>query len=398
MDIIKNLKSRFDSVQCDFLIAIATIFLPFYITVVIHAIIFFKWIKQGEVKKGYEETKRSKYIIFFSALIFLTSVFYQNWPGAGVSLGYLMLYSMTLVYRRHASEELFDTMLNLVIGLSVFASVWAIIEYIFILRQFDLEGWYLVVFNAPQYRTNAMFFNANYYAMMIEFFVAICFYKFLKYTHNHGFMNHIKEIVIIGLITLLNLFCLYLTGCRTAWPALAGGLAIMLLFNRNYKSFGGICAVGAAGVGFFIAKPQYIPRMSNIVKYLGVRKHIWEVAIQNIKTHFLFGEGPMTYWHIYAQYSGHPTQHSHNIFIDPVLCFGIIGLLVIAPFFIENIKRLYRLLRTKCNPTLIALIVGYIVMIYIHGLLDYTIFFVSTGFLFAMIVSSFDIYRKEIDQ
>ena len=211
MDIIKNLKSRFDSVQCDFLIAIAAIFLPFYITVVIHAIIFFKWIKQGEVKKGYEETKRSKYIIFFSALIFLTSVFYQNWPGAGVSLGYLMLYSMTLVYRRHASEELFDTMLNIVIGLSVFAAVWAIIEYIFILRQFDLEGWYLVVFNAPQYRTNAMFFNANYYAMMIEFFVAICFYKFLKYTHNHGFMNHIKEIVIIGLISLLNLFCLYLT-------------------------------------------------------------------------------------------------------------------------------------------------------------------------------------------
>ena len=50
MDIIKNLKSRFDSVQCDFLIAIAAIFLPFYITVVIHAIIFFKWIKQGEVK------------------------------------------------------------------------------------------------------------------------------------------------------------------------------------------------------------------------------------------------------------------------------------------------------------------------------------------------------------
>ena len=71
---------------------------------------------------------------------------------------------------------------------------------------------------------------------------------------------------------------------------------------------------------------------------------------------------------------------------------------MIAPFFIENIKRLYRLSRKKCNPTLVALIVGYIVMIYIHGLLDYTIFFVSTGFLFAMIVSSFDIYRKEIDQ
>ena len=177
MNIIKDLRSRFDSVQCDFLIAVAAIFLPFYITAVIHAIIFFKWIKQGEVKKGYEDIKRSRYILIFSGLIFLTSLFYQNWPGAGVSLGYLMLYSMTLVYRRHASKDLFETMLNIVIGLSVFAAIWAIIEYVMILRQFDLEGWYLVVFNAPQYRTNAMFFNANYYAMMIEFFVAICFYK-----------------------------------------------------------------------------------------------------------------------------------------------------------------------------------------------------------------------------
>ena len=70
MDIIKNLKSRFDSVQCDFLIAIAAIFLPFYITVVIHAIIFFKWIKQGEVKKGYEETKQIYY--------FLLSTYFLN--------------------------------------------------------------------------------------------------------------------------------------------------------------------------------------------------------------------------------------------------------------------------------------------------------------------------------
>lgn len=121
-------------------------------------------------------------------------------------------------------------------------------------------------------RTNAMFFNANYYAMMIEFFVAICFYKFLKYTHNHGFMDHIKEIVTIGLITLLNLFCLYLTGCRTAWPALAGGLAIMLLFNRNYKSFGSICAVGAARCWFLYCETSIYSTYEQYCEVLRCKK------------------------------------------------------------------------------------------------------------------------------
>ena len=59
MDIIKNLKSRFDSVQCDFLIAIAAIFLPFYVTVVIHAIIFFKWIKQHLHIKAFYGTSQN---------------------------------------------------------------------------------------------------------------------------------------------------------------------------------------------------------------------------------------------------------------------------------------------------------------------------------------------------
>ena len=68
MDIIKNLKSRFDSVQCDFLIAIAAIFLPFYITVVIHAIIFFKWIKQGEVKKVMKKQNEANILFSFQHL------------------------------------------------------------------------------------------------------------------------------------------------------------------------------------------------------------------------------------------------------------------------------------------------------------------------------------------
>ena len=101
--------------------------------------------------------------------------------------------------------------------------------------------------------------------------------------------------------------------------------------------------------------------------------------------------------HIWKQYNGHNTQHAHNIFLDPPLSFGIVGILMILPYFISCIKRTYITYKLHKNDTLVALIIGLIVMTYIHGLLDYTIFFIQTSFTLFMVISSFDIYREEID-
>jgi len=126
--------------------------------------------------------------------------------------------------------------------------------------------------------------------------------------------------------------------------------------------------------------------------------NIWRVALLNIKTHPLFGEGPMTYWHIYKNYPhAHPTQHAHNVYIDPVLSFGIVGIATIAPYFVASTKRLHKLHKLGCNDNLVGLIVGFILMTLIHGCLDYTIFFVQTSVLFLIIIGSFDAYKKEID-
>ena len=127
------------------------------------------------------------------------------------------------------------------------------------------------------------------------------------------------------------------------------------------------------------------------------RQNIWEVAIANIKTHPLFGEGPMTYMHIYPLYNGHPTEHAHSIYLDPLLCFGVVGIAVILPYIISNIKKLYHLWKLDLNKNLVALIVAFTVMIFVHGTMDYTIFFVQTGFLFLIVASSFDIYKESLD-
>lgn len=370
-------------------------FLPFYITLIVHAIELIILLKRGELVEAYKNTKASYFILFFCALLAIVSLFYQNYLGILVTVGILMLGSFAVYYRQHISAESFEFFMDTTLILSLVAALVAIIQYFIILHRFNIDGFELIIFNTPKNRVDSFYFNANYYAMMIEFWVGIAFYKILRLTQEEHV--NFKKIGGYCIIILINLFTLVLSGCRTAWPAMLAGLAIMLLFAHFYKLFGLIAAGGMASAGFLFTHKSYIPRASNITKYLGVRQKIWRAAIASIKDHPLFGEGPLTYMHIWKQYNGHNTQHAHNIFLDPPLSFGIVGILMILPYFISCIKRTYITYKLHKNDTLVALIIGLIVMTYIHGLLDYTIFFIQTSFTLFMVISSFDIYREEID-
>lgn len=370
-------------------------FLPFYITLIIHAIELIILLKRGELVEAYKNTKASYFILFFCALLAIVSLFYQNYLGILVTVGILMLGSFAVYYRQHISAESFEFFMDTTLILSLVAALVAIIQYFIILHRFNIDGFELIIFNTPKNRVDSFYFNANYYAMMIEFWVGIAFYKILRLTQEEHV--NFKKIGGYCIIILINLFTLVLSGCRTAWPAMLAGLAIMLLFAHFYKLFGLIVAGGMASAGFLFTHKSYIPRASNITKYLGVRQKIWRAALASIKDHPLFGEGPLTYMHIWKQYNGHNTQHAHNIFLDPPLSFGIVGILLILPYFISCIKRTYITYKLHKNDTLVALIIGLIVMTYIHGLLDYTIFFIQTSFTLFIVISSFDIYRGEID-
>ncbi|MCD7808463.1 MAG: O-antigen ligase family protein, partial [Erysipelotrichaceae bacterium] len=297
-----------------------------------------------------------------------------------------------LFYRVYITNELFDFITDLLVVLSVFAAFYGLIEYIGILNNYEINQFEVIIFNSPQDRVNSVFFNANYYAMMIEFFVCLIFYKILKLKDP---WHHLNYLIYYIFATILNLFLLVLTACRTAWPALAVGIIVMLILDRHYKTCSAIFAGVIALCGYFVFNPEKFPRFDNIIAYFKTREKIWSTAIANIKTHPLFGEGPMTYMHIYEQYNGHPTQHAHSVYLDPLLCFGVVGLATIAPYVISMLKGIYRLFSRKQDLELFALIIAYIVIVLIHGTMDYTIFFVQTVFLFLLICSSYEIYANE---
>lgn len=361
------------------------------------AVIIFLTIRlamKGEIQQAYKETENSKYILIFTALSFVISCLYQNWLGAICSIGLSVFLSFILYYRKHIDKNLFEFITDLIVVLSFFAAIYGFIEYIGILDRMGIEEFEIIFFNKPKDRINSFYFNANYYAMMIEFFVLIAFYKLLQVKNIWKNFQHIMKLLTI---IALNLLALVLTACRTAWPALAAGILVVLILDKRYKTCGLLFIGFICVLIYFMMNPSQFPRVDNIVSYFFTRTDIWEVAIQNIKTHPLFGEGPMTYMHIYEKYNGHPTQHAHSIYLDPILCFGIVGLTTIVPYVYSNIKKLYKLWKSRLNKTFVALVVSFTVMILVHGMMDYTIFFIQTGFLYLLIASSFDVYKQELN-
>ena len=390
---VQYLKTHFTHHQTYIIVAVFSMFLPFYMCGGILIFLTLRLLWKGEIQEAYRQIPKSRFIIYFSLLSAIVSLFYQNYYGFVCSIGILVILSFVLYYRIHIDSRLFEYITNCIIVLSIFAALYGLIEYIGILNSYNIDQFEIMIFNRPQDRINSVFFNANYYAMMIEFFVCLTFYKILKIKDiKLEWKKFIYYVAVIG----LNLFVLLLTACRTAWPALAGGILIMLIVDKHYKTCACILALVIVACIYFLLNPSKFPRVDNIVAYFMTRAGIWEVAIQNIITHPLFGEGPMTYMHIYPLYHGHPTEHAHSIYLDPLLCFGIVGLLTIAPYIYSNIQRLYRLWKLKVDKTLVALIVSFTVMIFIHGILDYTIFFVQTGFLYLLIASSFDVHKHAL--
>lgn len=369
-------------------------FLPFYMCATVLLLLLARLLMKGEIQEAYRQIPASRYILLFCGLAFIVSLFYQNYLGALCSVGILAILSFVLYYRIHITPKVFDFMTNCIIVMSVFAAIYGLIEYMGILNSKNIDFFELIIYNRPQDRINSFFFNANYYAMMIEFFVCITFYKILKLKNiKVEFQRFFYYLCVIA----LNLFLLILTGCRTAWPTLAAGILVMLIIDHHYKTCLCIFLCVMFACLYFLLNPSQFPRVDNIVSYFLTRSDIWSVAIANIKTHLLFGEGPMTYMHIYPLYNGHPTEHAHSIYLDPILCFGIIGIATIVPYVHSNVKRLHKLWKKNIDSTLVALIVSFTVMVLVHGTMDYTIFFVQTGFLYLLIASSFDVYSERLD-
>ena len=386
MQFIHSLKERFSKEQLMIIATALSLSTPFYICVPFLLLETLYLLYTKKIISAFKSTPTSKYLVIFMSLTLIVSLFYQNWIGVGCVVLIFIFVSLMLYYRKYINVEVFEFILDMLIALSILWAIYGLYEQMQILQRLGYDHFTLKVFSRRENRLNSVFFNANYYAMMIEFIIMMIGYKLFG-------TKNIKKQIYYFIVAGINFFLLYMTGCRTAFIATAVAVLVFLIINKNYRICMLIAIICIIGCIYFAINPQQFPRVEKLIDNFTVRKKIWHAAIEGIKAHPLFGQGPMTYMMIFEKYNGHVTQHAHSVYLDPVLSFGIIGIATLVPYIVDNCKRLFEVYKKRLNLRYVALVTACIVAILLHGLLDYTIFWVHTGLLFLMIASSFDMFN-----
>lgn len=370
------------------MIVAGTIFLPFYCSLVAVVATLVYLFATKKMIPIINQVPHSMYVIVFCFLTIVVSLIYGNMLGAVCGVGLLAVFLFALFFRATITSRLFEFIVDFSCIASLVCFFWALLEYQNIIQSMGYEVFKMQIEDDPLFRVNSSFFNANYYAMMIEFMILMCVYKMSA-------AKNLRRIVFYVVTIGCNMFALYLSGCRTAWAPFIITIPLMFYLNKQ-KPFLRVtlAALVIAGVALLI-KPELFPRMDTFIPYLDTRIDIWQAAMRGIGEHPLFGQGSLTYFFTYELYGGPMTQHAHSVILDPLLSFGIVGVALLARYFWDNAREIWHLYRDHLNIRLFSLILATILTVLIHGMMDYTVFWVQTGQLFLIIIGTSSIYVKK---
>ena len=290
-------------------------------------------------------------------------------------------------YRKSITKNTFEKMCDLVIILSIFAAIYGLYQFNQISIANGRTFLEFHIFNSPKRRITSTFMNANIYAMVIDFVCVMCMYRFVK---NDNILCKIGYVIV----ALFNFFVLYLTGSRTALLPFVLIFPIFLYCVRWKKLFITSIVLELCVCGLVFLKPSLIPRMSDMSTFAS-RIKIWKTAFICISMYPLFGWGPQTYKKFYPLVNGHKAPHAHNIYIDSILSYGVIGtILVLCYTFVLN-KEIFTSNTRKENPALFGMMMCFIAIVLIYGLLDCTLNIVATGTLCFIILNSACMYKEK---
>lgn len=383
----------------------ASLFLPYPITVAVVVIMGIYILVKSNFRTTLKSVRRSYLLMLFGIYLLLVSLIFGNYLGALLSVGMILLFIDVIHYRRYIHKEMFDIIIDVMIILSIASVIASIFEQFYYLNTVEKMTGFFDIQNKPEHRVHAFFFNANYYSMMIVFVEMFCVYRFMT-------VNKLQKRLLYTAAGLVNLFALFLTGGRIAWLCMALGLLVMIVTNKWYKTFIAACLGIGGGVAILATKPGLIPRLASKGLDLGRRARIYEAAGMMIEDTWLFGHGPLTYFNLYdgyyddyvARYGseqlnklGISAPHSHSMFLEPWVSFGVIGTAIIGWYLVSQMRRVFRLFTRGSDRAVGSLILGCVVMTLAFCIIDFPIFWVQTGGLFLILLGSTEMFKKDVE-
>ena len=369
---LQHTKARIGANGLLMLALTVSVFMPFYITLacmVLTAII-------AVIKKPFRKAIfLNPYNLFIMSIMVygaIVSSIYSNLIGVFYALIFLLALLVMFYGKYIMTRDLFDMMMDTACFTSVLCVPVALIQMIWF-------SWITVDGRPP-----ATFTNANYYGMMIEFVVIICMYRI--FTNPNIKMRK----WYVGVI-LVNLVGLYLSASMSSCMTLFLTMLIYLMVKGKYRSAVTVLFLLVALTAMILLSGQVFPRMDTTTSIFRVRIDVWSTALKGIADHPLFGMGPGAYRLIWEAHQGFQTFHAHNLFLDTLLNFGIIGGCALFFYMLLQIKLLMRQFQYPSRKNRNILILVMLAAVLIHGCTDVTIFWVQTGMLFLLVYTAIGI-------
>lgn len=366
---------------------ILSIFLPFYLFVVVFCLYIISLIFTGDMKSILQKMGEHSMLLLFLGYSTVISILAQNWMGLVASVGMFLFTIFFLHYQSILSHKFFRLILQLVLFGSVLSAAFASLEHFQIVKKFNyaflspnMQVWH-------QNRAEVTFFNPNYYGIICCFCIMIAFYLFTTTK-----LNWLKVFCVIA--GFVNLFGLNFTQNRTAFPAIIAG-AIIYLFTtiKNWKAFWLSIGVFAIGLSFLFSSDLGV-RMGTLDSSMEERISIWDAGMALFKQNPFWGEGPLTYMHSYPRIHAPYHEHAHSLYIDTILSYGIVGTILLVLSSVAPVRLMMDMSQESGKRPIIGLYLSFLTVVAVHGIFDLALFWIQSGFIFLLVMCSIPLEHR----
>lgn len=370
---------------------ILSIFLPFYLFVVIFISYLLWLVYTGEMKGILKRLSQHPILLFFIAYSTAISLLAQNVMGVVSSVAMFLFAIFFYYYQAQLTPKFFRLTIEGVLASSVLAAVFAALEHFQIVKKFDytflsprMQVWH-------QNRAEVAFFNPNYYGIICCFCIMIGFYLIST--------TKLRWLRIFSMIAIFaNLFGLNFTQNRTAFPAIIFG-AIIYLFTtiKNWRAFW--LSIGVFGVGLaFLFSSDLGVRMGTLDSSMEERVSIWNAGMALFKQNPFWGEGPLTYMHSFPRIGAPYHEHAHSIYIDTILSYGVVGTVLLGIASTTPVRMLIDMSQVPSKRPILGLYLSFLTVVAVHGIFDLALFWIQSSFIFLLVMCSLPLKHSMIDE
>ena len=370
---------------------ILSIFLPFYLFVIIFISYLLWLVYTGEMKGILKRLSQHPVLLFFISYSTAISLLAQNVMGVVSSVAMFLFAIFFYYYQSQLTPKFFRLTIEGILALSVFAAAFAALEHFQIVKKFDytflsprMQVWH-------QNRAEVAFFNPNYYGIICCFCIMIGFYLIST--------TKLRWLRIFSMIAIFaNLFGLNFTQNRTAFPAIIFG-AIIYLFTtiKNWRAFW--LSVGVFGVGLaFLFSSDLGVRMGTLDSSMEERVSIWNAGMALFKQNPFWGEGPLTYMHSFPRIGAPYHEHAHSIYIDTILSYGVVGTVLLGIASATPVRMLIDMSQVPSKRPILGLYLSFLTVVAVHGIFDLALFWLQSSFIFLLVMCSLPLKHSMIDE